>query len=77
MLICPHSFRREISTEKMGITSGQRCMCLERLQQMACSLSEKYMDIYLEFISCAPSIAVEYFDENWHPMRKQWTMGMK
>ena len=39
------SFRREITCEKMGITSGQRNMCLEFLQQMAYSTSiDKYDD---------------------------------
>ena len=29
-----HSFRREITCEKMGITSGQRNLCLELIQKM-------------------------------------------
>ena len=44
LLICLfhtfRSFKREISTEKMGITSGQRNMCLDLLQQMAYSPTE-------------------------------------
>ena len=35
------SFRREITMEKMGITSGQRSTCLEMVQQMAYASSEK------------------------------------
>ena len=82
LLICLYhtfrSFRREISSEKMGITSGQRNMCLESLQQMAYAPSEqKYMELYSQFKGCAPSCVVEYLDQNWHPIRKQWTMGMK
>ena len=82
LLICLYhtirSFRREISSEKMGITSGQCNMCLESLQQMAYAPSEqKYMELYSQFKGCAPSSVVEYFDQNWHPIRKQWTMGMK
>ena len=82
LLICLYhtfrSFRREISSEKMGITSGQRNMCLEMLQQMAYAPSEqKYTEMYSQFKRCAPSTVVEYFDQSWHPIRKQWTMGMK
>ncbi len=44
------TFRREISVEKFGISSGQRNLCLELLQQMAYATSEeKYMDIYIRF----------------------------
>ena len=39
LLICLyhtfHSFRREIAVDKLGITSGERNMCLDILQQMA------------------------------------------
>ena len=38
---------------------------------------QKYMELYSQFKSCAPSTVVEYFNQNWHPIRKQWTMGMK
>ena len=72
------SFRREILVEKMGITSGQRNMCLEMLQQLAYATSEeKYDELYRQFCSCAPHTVLKYFNENWHPIRKQWTMGMK
>ena len=37
---------------------------------------QKYMELYSQFKGCAPSV-VEYFEQNWHPIRKQWTMGMK
>ena len=82
LLICLYhtfrSFRREIVTEKMGITSGQRNMCLDMLQQMAYATSEEgYSDIYDRFCSCAPPTVVEYVCENWHPIHEQWVMGMK
>ena len=64
--------------DKMGITSGQRNLCLEMLQQMAYATSEEgYSDIYARFCTCAPPVVVEYVTENWHPIRKQWVMGMK
>ena len=54
LLICLfhtlRSFRREISTEKLGITSGRRTLCLELLQQMAYAQSEEiYLDLYAQF----------------------------
>lgn len=82
LLICLfhtfRSFRREVVVDKMGITSGQRSMCLELLQQMAYATSEEsYHDIYSRFCECAPPTVVSYFKEQWHPIRKQWVMGMK
>lgn len=38
---------------------------------------QKYMELYSQFKGCARSTVVEYFDQNWHPIRKLWTMGMK
>lgn len=49
LLIClfhtVRSFRREITTEKMVVTSGQISMCLELVHQMAYAPSEKYQRI--------------------------------
>jgi zinc finger SWIM domain-containing protein 3 len=72
------TFRREIAVEKMGITIGQRNTCLEVLQQMAYSTSEEnYLEIYSRFKKCAPHTVLTYFNKQWHPIWKQWTMGMK
>ena len=72
------SFRREITTEKMGITSGQRNLSLELLQQLAyCTSAEKYQEIYFRLCNSVPSTVLEYFNKNWHPIKEQWTMGMK
>ena len=38
------SFRREITCEKMGITSGQRTLCLDLVQKMAYASSEAEYD---------------------------------
>ena len=72
------TFRREISMDKFGISAGQRNLSLELLQQMAYSTSEeKYMDTYSRFKDGAPAEVVKYFADNWHPIRKQWALGMK
>ena len=59
------SFRREITCEKMGITSGQRNLCLELIQKMAYSMSETdYNSIYEQLVSSVPKLILEYFNKN-------------
>jgi len=72
------SFRREVTCEKMGITSGQRTLCLELMQKLvhASSVAE-YDSLYTQFRSDAPKEVVSYFDTNWHPIRSEWALGMK
>ena len=82
LLICLfhtfRSFRREITIDKMGITSCQRNSCLEMLQKMAYSTSEdNYMSLYQHFLASSPVQVTEYFNENWHQIRHQWALGMK
>ena len=72
------SLRREISCEKMGITSGQRSHCLEMLQKLAYATSPaQYGDLYTEFQGSAPQTVQDYFEENWHGIRDEWVLGMK
>lgn len=72
VLICLfHTLRREITCEKMGITSGQRGLCLELLQKMAYAHSEdEYNTIFTEFENVAPREVIDYFMNNWHPIYK-------
>ena len=72
------SFKREVTCEKMGISSGQRTLCLELLQKMAHVPSEAdYMALYSQFQNDAPREVVIYFNTNWHPIRSEWVLGMK
>ena len=72
------SFKREITCEKMGISSGQRSMCLELLQQMCYAHSEtEYCDLHSRLQTSAPKKVVTYFNENWHGIRNEWVLGMK
>ena len=72
------SFRREVTLEKMGITSGQRNLCLEIMQQMAYAHDkDEYMDLYHNFQVNAPCSVLNYFNEQWHSIRDQWSMGLK
>ena len=37
----------------------------------------KYTELYSRFKTCTPAAVINYFNKQWHPIRKQWTMGMK
>ena len=72
------SFKREVSCEKMGISPGQKLLSLEILQKMAYSKNEEEYDtLYEHLVEDAPLTVVDYFNENWHPIRDEWVMGMK
>ena len=72
------SFRREISCEKMGITSGQRQLSLELLQKLAYAYSEdQYKNLYEELQVCTPKVVFKYFEENWHPIKQEWVLHYK
>ena len=72
------SFKREVSCEKMGISPGQKLLLLETLQKLAYSKNEEEYDtLYEQLVEDAPPIVVDYFNENWHPIRDEWVMGMK
>lgn len=72
------TFRREITTEKMGITQDQRNLCLELLQRMAYSKSRKEYDLlYLQLQHVVPNNVREYFDEQWHSIKEEWVQCFK
>lgn len=72
------SFRREVTCEKMGITSGQRTVCLDLMQKFCYAHTEdEYSQLYSHFQSSAPKEVMSYFNENWHSIRSEWVLGMK
>ena len=72
------SFRREITCEKMGITSGQRTLCLEHVQKMAYASTEsEYSCLYDQLERDAPKEVVQYFNNSWHSIRSEWVLGFK
>jgi len=82
ILICLYhtlrTFRREITTDKMGISSGERNLCLEILQKMAYARNEEdYIRLYNQMKETVPTSVRLYFDANWHSIRKEWVEGLK
>ena len=69
LLICLfhtlRTFRREISTDKLGITMGERQLALELLQKLAYSRSpEEYEKNFEQLRSTAPRSVFDYFCAN-------------
>ena len=68
LLICLfhtlQSMKREVSTEKLGISQGERSMCLEILLKM-------------DELKNTPQRVVEYFESNWHSICHEWVDGLK
>ena len=81
LLICLfhtlRTMRREVSCEKLGISLGERSMCLEILVKMAYARSEEDYSKLYDDLKNAPQRVVEYFDDNWHAIRQEWVEGLK
>ena len=81
LLICLfhtlRTMRREVSTEKLGISQRERSMYLEILLKLVYARNEEeYSKLYDE-LKNAPQRVVEYFDSNWHSIRHEWVDGLK
>lgn len=82
ILICQfhvlRTFNREITTEKMGISSAQRHTALELLQQLVYSSSETAYETQMEKIqNTCPRQIYDYLMNNWHHIRSEWVLGLK
>ena len=67
------TFRREVTTDKMDITNQQRQDILTCLQDIAYSHSEEtYNTNYAKLLTISPPDVANYYNTNWHPIRKQW-----
>ena len=82
LLICLfhtlRSFRREITTEKMGITAAQRVTVLDLISKLAYAQSEEsYQIIYEKLQETKLESVLDYYDEHWHDIRHQWVEGLK
>ena len=79
LLLCNgYNFRREVSLDKMSISSSTRTRCLTQLQSLAYANSEEvYTSLYDFFKRTAPQQVMDYFDDNWHTIRHEWVQGLK
>ena len=72
------TFRREITCEKLGITSAERGLALEIVQKMAyAKTSCEYLELYQDLKDAKLPGVVDYFDTNWHSIKEQWVDGLK
>ncbi|KAL8623834.1 hypothetical protein ACOMHN_058864 [Nucella lapillus] len=72
------TFKREVSTEKMGITQEERTTALEIIQDICYARSEEqYQQRYADLQASCCSKVVEYFESNWHHIRGEWVEGLK
>ena len=72
------TFRREITTDKLGITVAERSLVLEIIQKMAyAKTAGQYAELHQVLLGTNLKSVTEYFDTNWHPIREQWVDGLK
>ena len=72
------TFRREVTCEKLGITSAERILALEILQKMSYSKSsDEYTELLKELKEARLPAVLKYFNKNWHPIRDQWVECLK
>lgn len=82
ILICLYhtlrSLRREIATDKLGISLRERNLALEIVGKMAyATTEEEYQTLFQEMEASAPRSVREYFTANWHDIRAQWVDGLQ
>ena len=72
------TFRREVTIEKMDITSAQRDVCLNILQKLAYSQNiEEYDRHRDELIHLNFESVTRYFLNSWDNLKDEWVEGLK
>ena len=72
------TFRREITTEKMGISAAQRITTLEIICKLVYAQNnEEYQKFYELLKQTELEKMIHYFDDNWHGIKEQWVEGLK
>ena len=73
------TFSRECTTEKLGLTPGERHTILAKLQELTYAKSETdYQEKYNDFCAVSPNhLVTEYFNKNWHSIKEKWVEGLK
>lgn len=82
LLICLfhtlRTFRREVTTEKMGIRTEERNLRLEILQKLTYAKNlEQYEELHSELHATNIQNVVDYFEANWHPIHMEWVECFK
>ena len=82
LLICLYhalrSFRREVTCEKMSISSAECNPVLEIIQSIAYANSEEAYKVNLKLLQNTKlHTVVDYFMENWDSIKEQWVMFYK
>ena len=72
------TFGREVTIEKMNITSTERTESLNVLEKLSYAADEEsYNEVYEDFVQKAPVSVVSYFNKNWHTIKREWVRGLK
>ena len=72
------TFGREISVDKMSISSGEKTTILSHIQDITYSRSEvDYISKYESLCDVMCDRIRKYYDTNWHPIRSEWVEGLK
>ena len=72
------TFSREVTLDKMQISSQQRADSLKHLEKLAYSFDEDaYCTNYEDFLSVVPERVASYYNANWHEIRNEWVKGLK
>jgi len=66
------TFQRDVNSDKLGITAGERSFVLEIIQNMVyVKTAEEYEQLHQDLLGASLKSVSEYFDTNWHPIREQ------
>lgn len=69
------NFGREITATKRNITIAQREAVLEVIQRLVYSTCEEaYDSAYQELVVLNLDDVIEYYNDNWHQIRNEWTL---
>ena len=72
------SFRREVTTEKLGIQPGERDHKLEIITKLAYSKSEaEYNEHYQDLLHSGLKTVISYYSLNWHDVHFEWVECFK
>jgi len=82
LLICLYhtlrTFRREVTCDKMGITSSQREECLTILQALAYAADEEAYQRHMDqLVALGYEKVIKYVKDSWEPIRDEWVEGLK